>query len=924
MKYRLAILLTTCLAPGLAASSGVASDIVENLATFQFDKLGHPQIKSDSIKPVLASADRPHRLLILPITFADVSFDRFAGDPDQEKKNREYFQTLLFAGSPQNPVPGTLSDYYRHQSRGRYNITGDILPTVHLQNPLRYYGRPIQKSDGNWRSDVRTEELVEQALLMAFKNEPGFPWRDYDQWDPQDFDGDGNRDEPDGYLDHLVLVIAGKGQENCQGLYNLDEKLNRNSPPEAVDALTKDEQACADRLWAHRSALLNNLGSGPSIEGTINPRGGLELAKGLWIADYNMQTEYTEAATFIHEFGHSIGLPDIYAGTTSNSTASWDVMSATADPIPQEMSTWSRMVLGWLQPCVVYPPAYGGEDEGALELKTMNDWSSQAAPGLCDAAMIILPPKYRDITMGPLTTANGKLAAYSGQGNDIRRTLSRDFDFTNVDGDTSLILSLDAWFEIEAEWDYLYVEVSIDGKNFVRLMPLDKSAVSDRSSVMPATKGHEGEGSAPGFTGLSGDRDGDNKVESAPGCEPDKPRTLAEDLVEQGVNETGPCEQADWSQAEFDLGSFRGQLVTLRFNYFTDGAAVENGALVDNVKIEAIGFSEDFESASLADWDSTGFTLSGGNHHLAVPHFYLLEYRDPYADFDSGTNYDRALKKPRFLFYPDNEGAMQAININYRPGLLLWYYNGEYLWSQNEPSELGSGNGFLLLVDANPQEFKLDVLPQSYFSSNAQGWTAWELDEDAQAIMHDGFLATMCYQRRPQYYSSDVTAEDRASCKGSIVDGAPPMEALQWNGRDLMYGYTLRNELLPGTARVAKKSAGGAFDLRLRDGETQYRLNDGALRNRHSADAPFSLTTFDRGVETYRNIDGDLTALSAAPFPPAIRFDDAVPGAFLNPRLPFGSANIPSNGFSFELAAAQADSPEGSRVRVVYRWEKAR
>lgn len=921
MKYWRAFILTACIAPGIATATPDATDIVKNLASLQFDKLGQPQIKSDSIKPVLADADRPHRLLILPITFTDIGFDRFAGEPDQETKNRDYLQRLLFEGGPEQPVPGTLSDYYRHQSRGRYNVTGDIVATVHLPNPLQYYGRPIQNNDGSWRSDMRTEQLVEQALLSAFRNEPDFPWQRYDQWDPHDFDGDGNRNEPDGYLDHVVLVIAGKGQEICQGLYQLDDKLNGNSPRDAVAALSEEEQACADRIWAHRSALLGNQGSGPVIDGTANPRGGVALAEGLWAADYNIQSEYTDVSTFIHEFGHSLGLPDIYAGATSNSTASWDAMSATADPSPQEMSTWSRMVLGWLKPCVVYPPAYGGTTAGAIELKVMNDWSTATPKGLCEAAMVILPPKYRDIHMGPLTPGNGNYAAYSGQGNDVRRSLGRQFDFTDIGADTTLTLSLDTWFEIEAEWDYLYVEASIDGESFQRLMPLDKSSIDDHISVMPSTRGHEGPGSIPGFTGLSGDRDGDNKVESAAGCDPKRPRILAEDKLEQGVNNAEPCAQAQWIHAEFDLNSLRGKLATLRFNYFTDGAAVENGALLDNVSIEAIGFNEDFESNSLAGWSSTGFTVSSGSHHLAVPHFYLLEYRDPYAEFDSATNYDSALAEPVFMFYPDAEDHMQAININYRPGLLLWYYNGEYLWSQNEPSELGSGNGFLLLVDANPQEFALDVLPKRYFSDNALGWTAWDLDKEARAIMRSGYLATMCYQRRPEFYASDISPQERDRCINSLLQGSPAMESVQWQGRRLMYGYTLNNELLPGAERAAVKSGGGVYDLRLRHGTALYGLNNDTLRDRHSADAPFSLTEFEPGVETYRDLDGELTAVKAAPFPAVSRFDDTLAKGYLNPRLPYGSADIPALGFSFELQAPDDTSPKGSRVRVAYRWQ---
>ena len=920
MKYPLSALILACFMQTAAAADDSAT-MVDNLSDFRFDRLGHPQVKSDAIAPVIAAPDSPHRLLILPIAFSDTHYDRFAGDPEQDRKNREYFTQELFGGGVDAPEPGTLSDYFRHQSRGRYNVTGDILPTVELDKPLDYYGRPVQMSDGNWRADERGGQLVEDAILAAYRRDPDFPWRDYDQWDPRDFDGDGNRDEPDGYLDHLVMIVAGKGQASCHGLYKLDEKLTPNSPRDAFNSLTGAEQACADRIWPHRDTLSGNLGEGPIIDGTANPRGGVPLGNELWVADYNMQDEYTGTATFIHEFGHSLGLPDIYAASTSNSTGSWEVMSGTASPLPQEMSTWSRMVLGWLKPCVVRPPAFGGAVAGTLEMKTMSDWSTPGAKGLCDAAMIILPPKYRDIELGPLTAANGAQAIYSGQGNDVRRELSRQFDFTGIESGVPLLLSVDLWFEIEAEWDYLYIEAATDGRNFTRLMPTDKASVDDRQSVMPAGKGHEGAGSLPGFTGLSGDRDGDGKVESAAGCDPKLDRTLAEDKLAEGKAASDPCEVAQWVTATFDLESLRGKQATLRFNYFTDTASVENGALLDNISIAAIGFTENFEADSLEGWNSDGFTLSGGSHHLAVPHFYLLEYRDPYATYASGTNYDRALTEPAFMFYPSPDGEMQALNVNYRPGLLMWYYNGEYLWSQNEPAELGPGNGFLLVVDSNPQEFRLDAMPAKHFSEDEKGWTAWEFDDDAQPLLREGFLKTMCFQRRPDYYPSDVSESDRADCASLQLDGAPPMEGLSWNGRELMYGYTIVNELLPGADQNARKSGGSLFDLRLREGEVQYRLADNSLRDFHSADAPFALDEFASGLETYRGVDGVMTRSGTRPFAASSGFDDTESSRYLNPRLPFGGANIPGNGFSFELSPPSADSPAGTRVRVSYRWQ---
>jgi bacillopeptidase F (M6 metalloprotease family) len=928
MRARLFSWIVTAVAATVPVSAAAAVDsearaLVDKLANFQFDQLGHPQIQGDSINPVVAPVQRPHKLLVLPVRFADKGYDRFDGDPAQDDKNRRYFQDLLFAGGAPNPEPATLSHYYRHQSRGLYNISGDIFPVVQLERPLHFYGRPVQSSDGAWRNDENAAQLVVDALRAAVSAHPDFPWADYDRWDPQDFDGDGNRDEPDGYLDHFILIVAGKGQASCQGLYKLDEKLSVNAAPDAFTGLTANEQACADRIWPHRFSLAQNLGLGPVVDGASNARGGVDIGNGMWVLDYNMQSEYTDVATFIHEFGHSLGLPDIYAAQTSNSTGSWEAMSGTLSPEPQELSTWSRMVLGWMQPCVVRPDGLGGGPAGSLHLKVMNDWSGKAGSRStqqnqpCDAAMVILPPKFRSIELGPLRGEHGRQVAYSGQGNNMQRSLSRQFDLGAAPTGVPLMLEFDTWFEIEAEWDYLYVEVAgADGK-FGRMMPVDKDVMADNLSVMPSVKGHEGKGSVPGFTGRSGDLDGDGKVELAGGCDPSRQRTLAEDRV--GDTLADPCEQAHWVHAAFDLAPWRGQQITVRFTYFTDMAAVEDGALLDNIRIAGLGYHEDFEGDDFGDWQARGFTLSGGSHRLAVPHFYLLEYRDPAATFSSVKNYDAALAEPGFLFFPDEDGSMTALNVNYRPGVVMWYYNGEYLWSQNEPADSGPGQGFLLVVDAIPQELPVPALPQQYFRQSG-GWSWWQFDEPAQAYLQDAYLETVCFQRRPGYYPTDLPPAQLARCKPALREGLPPMESLRWGERPLMYGYTIINELLPGKERLARKGATSLFDLRLRDGKTRFRLYDRLLRNLHAADAPFALTPYEKGIEFFRPVAGEMRVQTRLAFPPVVEFSDARPNRYQNPKLPFGGASIPEAGFNFRLAAPSAAAPVGSVVRIDYNW----
>ena len=146
------------------------------------------------------------------------------------------------------------------------------------------------------------------------------------------------------------------------------------------------------------------------------------------------------------------------------------------------------------------------------------------------------------------------------------------------------------------------------------------------------------------------------------------------------------------------------------------------------------------------------------------------------------------------------------------------------------------------------------------------------------------------------------------------------MESATWDGRKMTYGYTIINEWLPGENRRSRKSAGVAYDLRIRDGEAQFRLYDRTLRNRHSADAPFSLQGFANGVEFYGIEDGKVTLKESKAFAPVSSFSDAAPNRYQNPKLPFGGANIPHVGFSYELVAPGEDAPSGTKVAIQYKW----
>ena len=117
------------------------------------------------------------------------------------------------------------------------------------------------------------------------RRDPSFPWADYDIEDQGDVDGDGNVLEPDGTVDHLVLVHAGEdksGGGGAQGVY---------------------------AVWAHSSAVAGGYTSPAPTSRSSN---------------YIVQPEDSGVGVFAHEYGHDLGLPDLYdtsGGGTPTSTS---------------------------------------------------------------------------------------------------------------------------------------------------------------------------------------------------------------------------------------------------------------------------------------------------------------------------------------------------------------------------------------------------------------------------------------------------------------------------------------------------------------------------------------------------------------------------------------------------------------------------
>lgn len=354
----------------------------------------------------------------------------------QKDYNADYYRQLYF-GKGRNVE--SVKTYYEAQSSGRYSVDGQVTDWVKVPYNEARYGRSNgYPCAGNVCSN--TWNLVKDAVDVWVANKKATGATDasikaelatFDQWDRNDFDGDGNFNEPDGYIDHFQIVHSGGDQAD-------------GDPIQGEDA-----------IWSHRWKAFQGTGQGPAN----NPDGGTQIGTtGLWIADYTIQPENGGLSVFVHEYGHDLGLPDDYNVLSSgdNNNEYWTLMAqsrlnAAGEPLgtrPGDLGAWNKLQLGWLD----YEVVVAGQNK-KLELGPQEYNSAKA-----QAAVVVLPKKKIESQNG--APATGSKQWWSGSKDNLDSTLGRDVDLT---GKTSASLTFKARYDIETDYDYAYVEGSTDG-----------------------------------------------------------------------------------------------------------------------------------------------------------------------------------------------------------------------------------------------------------------------------------------------------------------------------------------------------------------------------------------------------------------------------------------------------------------------------
>jgi immune inhibitor A len=121
----------------------------------------------------------------------------------------------------------TVRNHYREMSKGAYDITGEVAGWVQVPHSEAWYGaarcgQPMQDNAGHPDNPRQVAQLVVDAVDALAAAQPDFPWSDYDIEDQDDADGDGNLFEPDGVVDHFVIIHAGAdkaGGGGAEGTY---------------------------------------------------------------------------------------------------------------------------------------------------------------------------------------------------------------------------------------------------------------------------------------------------------------------------------------------------------------------------------------------------------------------------------------------------------------------------------------------------------------------------------------------------------------------------------------------------------------------------------------------------------------------------------------------------------------------------------
>lgn len=161
---------------------------------------------------------RTDKVLVLLVEYADFKHNNVVQEPGYmyaDDFNRKHYEKLMFGDKEFKLFNGkkvkTFKQYYEEQSGGSYTMDGTVSEWLTVKGNAADYGADNPNGGNDNRGPKGPRDLVKEALQEAVKS--GIDLKEFDQFDQYDLDGDGNLNEPDGLVDHLMIIHAGTGQE---------------------------------------------------------------------------------------------------------------------------------------------------------------------------------------------------------------------------------------------------------------------------------------------------------------------------------------------------------------------------------------------------------------------------------------------------------------------------------------------------------------------------------------------------------------------------------------------------------------------------------------------------------------------------------------------------------------------------------------
>lgn len=245
--------------------------------------------------------------LIILVEFADNSFS--------PKYTQEVFQRQMNADNYADfDATGSAREYFIAQSDGQFTPDFDVVGPVKLDRNMAYYG-----GNDYYGTDKNPIQMAVDACKKA-DAEKGVDFTKYDN-------------DNDGYVDFVFIVYAGYGEA-----YGADPNT----------------------VWPHSY--------------NVEAEGGSLVIDGKNIGSYACSCELegttgsriAGVGVFCHEFGHVLGLPDLYNTQNGDSMlGSWDIMASGSynnnARTPPAYSAFERNSLGWLTLTELEQPQSGVE-----------------------------------------------------------------------------------------------------------------------------------------------------------------------------------------------------------------------------------------------------------------------------------------------------------------------------------------------------------------------------------------------------------------------------------------------------------------------------------------------------------------------------------------------------------------------------------